>query len=135
MKLGNIKRIIRESIDEFDWVEELPEYVLEGFYMTKPKKLVYSGLIGNLVFIKKIDGEYIDGLGEQYFVWINAVLMRNTPENESPTEQDFIQHIKHEMEHVKQDLTIIPKNWDEPQKISESSIIQLVSDNYFIKLS
>ena len=57
------------------------------------------------------------------------------PENEFPTEQDYIQFIKHEMEHVKHDLTTISNNWGEPQKVSESSIIQLVSDRYFIRLS
>jgi hypothetical protein len=133
---STLKRIIRESIEEFDWVGEIPKYDLEGFYMTKPIKS-YSGLIGNLVFMEKIEGEHIGGLGDQFFVWMKAVLMRrdDMPENEFPTEQDYIQFIKHEMEHVKHDLTTISNNWGEPQKVSESSIIQLVSDRYFIRLS
>ena len=133
---SRLKRIIRESIEEFDWVGEIPKYDLEGFYMTKPLKF-YSSLAGNLVFIEKIKGDHISGLGDQFFVWIKAVLIRrdDMPENEFPTEQDYIQFIKHEMEHVKHDLTTISKNWDEPQKVSEATLIKLVSDLYFIRLS
>jgi len=125
---STLRRIIKESIDEFDWVEEIPKYGLEGFYMTKPIKF-FSGLIGNLVFVEKIEGEYIGGLGDQFFVWIKAFFMS------TGNITDYIQFIKHEMEHVKHDLTTIPKNWDEPQKISEASILQLISDRYFIRLS
>jgi hypothetical protein len=125
---SRLKRIIRESIDEFEWVNQIPKYDLEGFYMTKPDKS-YSGLVGNLVFIEKIKGERIGGLGDQFFVWTKAFLM-NTGDI-----TDYIQFIKHEMEHVKHDISIIPRTWNEPQKISETSIIQLVSDRYFIRLS
>jgi len=133
---STLRRIIKESIDEFDWVKEIPKYGLEGFYMTRPEKS-FSGLVGNLIFIEKIEGEHIGGLGDQFFVWIKAFLMNknNMPENQFPTEQDYVQFIKHEMEHVKHDLTTIPKNWNEPQKISESSVLQLISDRYFIRLS
>ena len=135
---SKLKKIIRESIDEFEWVKEIPEYGgLDGFYMTKPIES-YSGLIGNLVFIEKIKGEHIGGLGDQFFVWIKAVLMRaghDAQGNQFPTEQEYLQFIKHEMEHVKYDLTTISKYWDAPQKVSESTIIQLISDRYFIRLS
>ena len=125
---SRLKRIIKESIDEFEWVSQIPKYDLEGFYMTKPDKS-YSGLVGNLVFIEKIKGEHIGGLGDQFSVWIKAFLMRGNEE------QDYVQFIKHEMEHVKHDLSIIPRTWNESQKISESSILQLISDRYFIRLS
>ena len=134
---SGLKRIIRESIDEFDWVEEIPKYDLEGFYMTKPYETML-GMIGNLVFIKKAEEDDTSRwLGSQFFVWIHAIQMgrENMPENQSPTEYDFIQFIKHEMEHVKHDLTTIPKTWSEPQKVSEATVIQLISDRYFTRLS
>lgn len=133
---SRLKRIIRESIDEFGWVEEIPKYDLEGFYMTKPYKTM-TGIIGNLVFIKKAEEDANRWLGSQFFVWIHAVLMGrdDMPENQFPMEQDYIQHLKHEMEHLKHDLTVIPKTWNDPSKVSESTVIELISDRYFIKLS
>ena len=136
---SRLKRIIRESIDEFGWVEEIPKYDLEGFYMTKPYKTM-TGMIGNLVFIEKNKNSHNDldkWFGGEFFVWIHAVLMGrdNMPENQFPTEQDYIQHLKHEIEHLKHDLTVIPKTWNEPQKIYESTVIKLIGENYFTKLS
>lgn len=125
----NLKKIIKETIDEFEWVKEIGDYDIEGFYVTEPVvRDTPRGLMsfGNLYFIKLINKDEV----EVYTTNVGPSI-----------QDDFMNLAKHELLHFKsmldkkQSYSSTPVVVDGPYRWGLESLIDYIKSGYFIKLS
>ena len=126
----SIKRIIRESIDEFDWVRDLGEVDLSGWYVTKPSRKLTSGLqlVGNLYYID------FDKGSDKVQAWVNPFGFNAV--SEEGFMYDYIRLAKHEVKHLenKMDTDSETPYGDGPYNWAVGDVLNFLEDGYFIKL-
>lgn len=129
---SRLKRIIRESIEEFDWVEDLGEVDLSGWYVTKPSRKLTSSsqLVGNLYYID------FDKGSDKVQAWVTPFTSRDNNVYEEDSMYDYIQLAKHSVKHLenKMDTDSETTYGDGPYTWNTSELLEFLEDGYFIKL-
>jgi hypothetical protein len=129
---STLKRIIRESIEEFEWTKELGNYDISGWYVTKPaRKWKSSKLRGNLYHITLKENNKVEVV-----TWpINFFLgdYQNLAEEDlfNVVMSDYLDLARHEMRHALNKITTAegPYYWD------AQDVVEYLEEGYFIKLS
>lgn len=128
-----IKKILKEEFDSenFDWVKDLGNIDLSGWYVTKPKydwahKL---RLVGNLYYID------FDKDPDKVQAWVSPFRFNSVSEKDFM--YDYIQLAKHEVKHLenKMDSDSETPYGDGPYIWNASEVFEFLEDGYFIKLS
>lgn len=119
-----IRKILKESEDEFDWVKDLGEADLSGWYVTKPSRRLGLRLVGNLYYIDN------DKDSDKVQAWVNPFT------SEEDSMYDYIQLAKHSVKHLenKMDTDSETTYGDGPYIWKASEVFEFLEDGYFIKL-
>lgn len=136
---SRLKRIIRESIEEFDsenfdWVKDLSNIDLSGWYVTKPsKKLIFNSgwrLVGNLYYID------FDKDPDKVQAWVSP-FGSNYVSQEEDSMYEYIQLAKHEVKHLENKMGTDSETpyGDGPYIWNAGEVLEYLEDGYFIKLS
>ena len=135
-----IKKILKEEFDSenFDWVKDLGNIDLSGWYVTKPsKKLTFSmqghsgwRLVGNLYYID------FDKDPDKVQAWVSP-FGSNYVSQEEDSMYEYIQLAKHEVKHLENKMGSDSETpyGDGPYIWNASEVLEFLEDGYFIKLS
>lgn len=130
-----IKKILKEEFDSenFDWVKDLGNIDLYGWYVTKPSRKLGDELrlVGNLYYID------FDKNSDKIQAWVNPFTSHDNNVNEEDSMYDYIQLAKHEVKHLenKMDSDSETPYGDGPYIWNASEVFEFLEDGYFIKLS
>ena len=128
-----IRKILKESEDEFDWVKDLGNIDLSGWYVTKPSRKLGDELrlVGNLYYID------FDKNSDKIQAWVSPFTSRDNNVYEEDSMYDYIQLAKHSVKHLenKMDTDSETTYGDGPYTWNTSELLEFLEDGYFIKLS
>jgi len=142
---STLKRIVKESIDEFEWTKELGNYDINGWYVTKPvKRNIY--LVGNLYFITLKDNNKVEVVSWRIEFYLGNAY-GHIPEKNlfNAVMGDYLNMAKHEMNHKISKINTAEKsgwsldnirdNHQGPYYWNAQDVVDYLEEGYFIKLS
>lgn len=149
---SKFKKMIKESIDEFEWTKDLGNYDINGWYVTKPsRKWNAPKIFGNLYRITIEKKVAIHPNEVEVVSWPIDFYLGNAYENIpngdlfNAVMGDYLETAKHEMNRAisrinaaeKSGWTLddIKDNHQGPYYWNAQDVVDNLEDGYFIKLS
>lgn len=143
---SKFKRIVKESIDEFEWTKDLGNYDINGWYVTKPARRWKSPrLHGNLYRITLEENNKVEVVTWPISFFLGDY--QNLPEEKlfNAVMNDYLDLAKHEMKHALNKITAAEKSgWSlddirdghqGPYYWDAQDVVEYLEEGYFIKLS
>jgi hypothetical protein len=130
---SRFKKIIKESIDEFEWAKGLGDYDINGWYVSEPVKRV-SMLYGNLYYITLKDNNQVEVM--TYWIAFDLNNYRDVPEKDlkNVVMGDYINMAKHEVKQLEYHTGMLDK-MEGPYYWGTKDVLDYIQEGYFIKLS